>query len=412
MGAPVYSPSQIEMLTDTGRRLGMALGHYLVWTGREARQRARERVYFLSREGAWFAREYEAIRQRSANAADYPVAEYLPVSRRSTYLPSFASVSMATFEPMLAQYGRASIRTVCESVGFSSRSNARLDAENRDIRIDWDAPWSNGGAEAALPFLMPEFERHRSEQRPLLLEFLAARGIGRDRSILVADIGWRGTIHDNLARLMPDTLFEGFYFHLQPYFVRQLPNTRKFGFLNAGGPELLRQSRRLRFGAPLEFAVSFEKPTVLSYDREGSDVVAVYDEELRRAEAVTNIAATFRNALSSGVSNLTFDSAIDPRHALDETLAYLERPVLPIVDLFFTHPRDDRFGGGVIRGAPPRLTVAALLAALVNSRRRQWLGRALAESGWPWGLLHRDLPMIAPLLSRLMRLLDPQLSRA
>jgi hypothetical protein len=397
--------------------LGLAFGQFLVWAGREARVRGAKKIFFLSREGVWFARHYEILRDRTADGRNYPPAEYLPVSRRSTYLASFESVTPATFEPMLAQYGDASVRAVLESVGYpppASVSDATLGALRSSI--DLEAPWAAAGmAEKVLssPLVMPYLERHRAGQRAALLEYLEARDVGVGEPVLVADIGWRGSTQDHLGRLLPRTPFEGLYYHLQPYFVPQFPNVTKRSFLLGEGQPSRRIARRLRFGAPLEFAISSLATTTLAYGRHNGRVVPIYQERDPSGDsAAAEMREQFARALSDGVNELTFDTKPDPELALAHTLNYLENPPAALIGLFFSTPREESFGRGLPRLGRPQVGVWPLLKALVSPSHRARFGFCLAESGWPWALLRRDLPLLAPLLRRAILLTDARASAA
>ena len=87
----------------------------------------------------------------------------------------------------------------------------------------------------------------------------------------------------------------------------------------------------------------------------------------------------------------------------------LEAPPTSLVNLFFEAWRDDRYGAGVIRRGAPRLRRGRIISALASRNARRSVGIELNNSGWPWGLLVRDMPVAAPLLRRLILSLDVRL---
>jgi hypothetical protein len=63
-----------------------------------------------------------------------------------------------------------------------------------------------------------------AERRTALLDYLGRQtDLDLDR-MLVVDVGWRGTVQDNLARLLPDTHLVGWYLALFPFLNPQPAN--------------------------------------------------------------------------------------------------------------------------------------------------------------------------------------------
>ena len=71
------------------------------------------------------------------------------------------------------------------------------------------------------------------EQRSLTRTYLE-KHFGALKEIGIVDIGWRGSIQDNLAHLYPERRFHGHYLGLAPWFNPQSPNGTK----SAYGPDL------------------------------------------------------------------------------------------------------------------------------------------------------------------------------
>ena len=220
----------------------------------------------------------------------------------------------------------------------------------------------------------------------------------------MADIGWRGSIQDNLTRLLPGARLHGCYFLLLEPFVAPDSRSTRQSFLQAEG----RTARRLRFGAPLELAVGCSHGSVTGY-RMGQD--GVRPVEAQQPAIMAEIAARlarFRDAVMDAAVHAPSTAGF----ALPEILRCLERPSDGFTALYFGCERDERFGAGRILGSPARLTIGSLLAAVARPAARNWLGLELATSGWPWALLRRDLPWLLPLLRPALRHLDLRLPGA
>src|SRR5690606_3326136 len=75
-------------------------------------------------------------------------------------------------------------------------------------------------------------------KRSALMAYLTAKDFPLTGSVAVVDIGWRGTIQDNLAYVLPSVRIDGFYLGLEKYLNPQPSNVRKFAF----GPDINTES--------------------------------------------------------------------------------------------------------------------------------------------------------------------------
>jgi hypothetical protein len=402
--------AEAEDIELCGASLGVAFAHFLIWLGTEARRIGCNRVYFLSSEGQWFAQQYECLRARTQDGSAFPPSEHLALSRRSTYLASFCQVTAATFEPLLAQYRDASVRAVLESCGYFSVTTPETTASMLlQSSVNLDGQWLASDVAdrvLSLPAIKSALEAHREEQQNLLLRYLAARGIRNHVGpVLIADIGWRGTIQDNLARLLPGIYFNGLYFHLQPYYVPQASNCGKRSFLLGDGKHRL--MRRLRFASPLEFALRRDLVTTIGYHDQNGVVNPIHDDlGFELGEKELRELNQFSQAMTRRMEEFTLADGPDQTLARSCVLRYLEDPPIALAHLFFCTPRDERFGNGSIRTGAPQVGLRQVLGAMVKRKSRLKLARSLAESQWPWALLKRDLPYLAPILRHAISLAD------
>ena len=314
-------------LVEDGRQIGSAFGRFLVWIRDEALRLGTEQIYFLSSEGDWFTTHYALMCERWSGKIPLPVGRHLEVSRSSTYLASFERIEPTITEPLIAQYPDASVRAVLTSLCtafVAPEALARLSAE-----FDVDAPWrENGHAVLASPRVRTSLESYQSAQRAALIAYLDQQGIrnATPRALLV-DIGWRGSIQDNLARLLPHLHWTGLYFHLQPFLVSQALNVTKRSFLLGEGKVARSQMRRLRFAAPLEFAVGGSSRTIVTYVMEGLGARPIQAARAGAgADPIPDRLQRFRNAVSRSALETALKGDSGGAAALTETLRYLEHP--------------------------------------------------------------------------------------
>ncbi|TDH61041.1 hypothetical protein E2C06_18875 [Dankookia rubra] len=387
-------------LAADARRLGGAFGGFLRAVAETARARGAPSVHFLSSEGRWFAATYARIRAASPDAMRIPPARHLPISRQASFLASLETCDPASLAPLLAQYTRASLGAVLASLGVACPA-----AELSGFGLHAARPWAEQAPRAfACTALMRRVELRRQEQRGLLLRYLAQQGLSAGGEALVADIGWRGSIQDNLSRLLPRARLHGCYFLLLAPFVAAAPDSTRQSFL---APDAA-TARRLRFGAPLELAVGSPHGSVTGYRAGDAGVTPVEAPPPRQPAAIADHLAGFRAALAEVATG----APSTPDVALRDVLRVLEHPSEALAALYLGCERDESFGTGGSVGSPAPLTLGRLFAALPRRAARHRLGLALADSGWPWALLRRDLPWLLPLLRPALLRLDLRLPGA
>lgn len=351
--------------------------HYLVWVGQRAQALGAKRIYFLSREGLWLSGQYERLRSRTKRPDDYPLGCHLAVSRLSTYLPSFSSVEDAKSSYRRGQYRMSSDAAMLSSLGYEGDGDA--------------AQW---------------LEERRKAQRQALNVYLDQNGVTKDGTAFVADIGWRGSIQDNLARLHPEITWRGLYFHLQPFIVDQAANVSKEEFLLPSEIRNDKLLRRLRFTAPLEFLLAHHSGAVLGYDLAGGSATPEIEQgnDLFGA-AIWERLLQLRGEMELAAIDFSLDDTADCDAALNATLALLERPSSRVYELYFAARRDERFGSGRFLDIE-RISTTELMLSIFNGKTRRSVAERLAISGWPWAMLQRDTPIFAPLLRRALLGLD------
>lgn len=356
--------------------------HYLIWVGQRAQTLGAKRIYFLSREGLWLSSQYELLRGRAKRPDDYPLGCHLAVSRLSTYLPSFFSVEDAKSSYRRGQYRTSSDTAMLSSFGYEGEGDAE----------QW-------------------LEERRKTQRQALNVYLDQNGVTKDNAAFVADIGWRGSIQDNLARLHPEMAWHGLYFHLQPFIVDQAANVSKEEFLLAAENRNKKLLRRLRFTAPLEFLLAHYGGAVLGYDLAGGSATPEIEQGNDLFDSgIWEGLLQLRAEMELAAVNFSLDDTADRGVALNAALTLLERPSSKVYELYFATRRDERFGSGDFLDIE-KISTAELMLSIFSSETRRSVAKRLALSGWPWAMLRRDTPVFASLLRYALLRLDLSLGK-
>ena len=164
-----------------------------------------EQVYFLSREGQPLMRMFEMYRER---VGGHITSHYLKVSRRSTLLPSLAPLAEENFETLFRQYRRISLLEFLSSLGLEAQMRSIAQAlglpVGAETRREEDFPSSSTFmALKDLPQFQNLYESERFARRHAFVNYLSTLSDSKlPTRLVVVDVGWKGTIQDNLFALL------------------------------------------------------------------------------------------------------------------------------------------------------------------------------------------------------------------
>lgn len=331
----------------------------------EASRERRARLFFLSREGAFFADIYTALRSAGASpGATAPEAVRLDISRRASFAASLRAVSAEEMQRLWRGHEPVTMRTWALSLNLDAVSAERW---CRRQGLDFDEPLSAPAAEPRVRALLADGDcraaltAHIDAQAALLRDYLAQHGLhASTQGAALVDIGWRGTIQDNLALLMPNVRLDGYYLGLQSFLNPQPANTVK----RAYGPDLNRDAKQAGLFRRLPLIEMLCTPAqggVIDYERATDGAVRARrtDDEQHDSMIWRNSVAPFQagvmQALPLWVEALRLH-AVDSGEMRSEALVcwrgIIEQAPSVILRARAALAHDERFGHG--RHAPPK----------------------------------------------------------
>ena len=160
-------------------------------------------MHYLSREGSFLRRVHELVAAPLTGRADPPAARHLEVSRRSTFGASIERLDRVSLALMWSQYADQSPRSLFESLGVPIEPLAAAIAEAGLGLDDVVEGVANDDRVAALierSDVRSQVEAVLAERRRALVVYLRQEMDLGTKDTVVVDVGWRGTIQDNLAR--------------------------------------------------------------------------------------------------------------------------------------------------------------------------------------------------------------------
>lgn len=234
-----------------------------------------EQVYFLSREGQPLMRMFNMYRDKVSGHIN---SHYLEVSRRSTLLPSLAPLAEEFFETLFRQYRRISLFEFLSSLGLEAQTRSIVKAlglpDGAETTREDDFPTSlTFTALKTLPLFQDLYESERVARRRAFIAYLSelSGGIPPAR-LAIVDVGWKGTIQDNLFALLcregntPVHAVTGYYVGLVAAGAAS-PRNDKYGLLfsSVGAPSpkfrVFNENRAL-----FEVVLAADHGSIVSYE--------------------------------------------------------------------------------------------------------------------------------------------------
>lgn len=191
-----------------------------------------DKIYYQTREGETFIKFHEIIEKNNPFPFKVPKAELIEVSRVATFAASLDEFNVQNLLRIWSQYRAQSMKALFKSLDIDIE---KYDEYFKKYDIDKEMtiyePWFNFKVTTLLQDkeFKKEIEKELKEKREKLLEYLKGKGIENKEGnkIYLVDIGWRGTIQDNLAFVLDKVHIEGGYIALFDYYNPQRENVAK-----------------------------------------------------------------------------------------------------------------------------------------------------------------------------------------
>ena len=355
---------------------------FALWIAEQAVLHKLDRLYFFTREGEFFHKVFSTIfPQGRLFGHDLPSADILEVSRLSTFAPSMRDASIQEMSRIWSLFKVQSVSglftTLGVDIGKFSELLKTLSLKETDVITDPES-----SPELRRLFETPAFaeavEKSLESQASILQTYLKQCGVHECNRVGIVDIGWRGTIQDNIALLVPGCNFRGLYLGLRRFINAQPGNSSKVAY----GPDenaTIEPTALFTNFAAMELLCNSPRGSVVGYTLEDGCVKAqrhvdkeenaAYDEFVKVfQEGVLLAAKHWQSYLERYVvsSNELHTVALHVWDKLRRT------PDEGLVEAYLRTPQQDIFGYGEIfsRSQYPSLSTI-FLSPILASRRRQ-----------------------------------------
>ncbi|MDX2011460.1 MAG: HAD hydrolase-like protein [Myxococcaceae bacterium] len=409
---PDRASQQVEGDVDyeLGQTLAPGLVAFVLDTVDLARRRGAKRIFFLAREGLTFLRIYGRLLEQGLLGPRPPEARYLYVSRASTMLPAMRGLAWDDLQRFWRQYPNQTLLTLLKNLSLPTEPFVGLAAS-----VGLTQPRRRlGPPEDDLEFrrflesrdVHAAFAEARDAAKDTLRDYLTYRGLWGQDKVVIADIGWKGTMQDNLARAfesergMPE-LF-GAYLALASEGERY-PRSYKHGFLADFRRSDAEELDLFRNTAIYEMVTQAAHGSTVGYRRRPENPAAVLPE-LKEYEIERENAQRYFRRAREGIDAWTRDftrvASLSPftgeqlrAGALARALDYIRYPTRQQAEAFLRYSHVESFGVHQVSRFGFDVRLADLIA---RSPRKTWreLQRRFEHTMWREGVVKRSrLPL-------------------
>jgi predicted HAD superfamily hydrolase len=388
--------SEILEISKFGKLISPLVVGFVLSSMQEAIHHKSDRIFFFAREGIFFRKIYEKLVVLDVfDLGEYPIPETLFVSRRATFCASLSEISIDQMMRMWNMYSVQSISSMAISLNLDVNEISKIAIEhgidpNRSIKYPWEDAlfkkfFNSSNFQSAALFSL-------KNQKRKLIKHLENSNFKpyEDIDRVIVDIGWRGTIQDNLSYLVNGRT-HGVYLSLKNYLNKQPHNSTKIGYL---ANENIGKYFDIGEVAALEFIFNSQGGSVIGYDDDGIPNREIFEGEER---IILNQVKLLQSGILDGVEilgkyinrhGLIADDLISLSQHL--TSCYLNSPPSCVADAFLNLEHNETFGSGkldLIKNNYEQNTLSELKSAELHSN----LTNVLKQQRWPSSILNSTL---------------------
>lgn len=307
-------------------------------------------IYYQTREGETFIKIHELMKSNNIYEGKIPEAKILEVSRVATFAASLNEISISELLRLWSQYRCQSMNTLFKTLNINIEKYddiIRKYGINPEENI-WE-PWFNVKIQNLFndESFKTEINKELKEKRLELMKYFESKGIvNDDKPMLVVDLGWRGTIQDNLAYIYNNKQIDGYYYALYDYYNPQPKNTKKFAFI---------KDRAITYDYIGRMITLFE----MLFNPESGSVIYYKDKKAIRKvkeseyNTVKNITSYIQKGMFDGSKKINeylechpFENSEFDNYVYGIIKNMKENPSKELVEAYYSLVHNDTFGTG------------------------------------------------------------------
>lgn len=313
------------------------------------KKKGAEKVFYQTREGETFIKFHKIFEENNPFPFSVPTSSLLEVSRVATFGPSIEKFDIQNLLRLWSQYRSQSLKTLFKSINIDYRKfNKYIYRYKINPKKVISEPWFDHKINQLLmdKEFITEIEKELQENRNEVLKYFKKLQI-KNKMFLV-DIGWRGSIQDNIAKILNNVETYGFYLALFERYNIEPDNVTKYALLND-------LKKNYEYVAPLitllELMFNSPSGSVIGY-KDGKSIRKIVKDE---SEFNKTYIKPIQRGIFDGIKyiNETIkDYPLSEEILVNKTYDKLKEiktyPSKEIVDIYFKNVHNDIFGSGKI----------------------------------------------------------------
>ncbi|MGC4411002.1 MULTISPECIES: HAD family hydrolase [Rhizobium] len=376
---------------------------FALFIAEQALIEAPDQMFFFTREGEFFYRVYNTLFADNKHAGcRLPPSSILAVSRQATFAASLGEVDIGELQRVWSLNTQQKVSTLFSILDIEPTMFVPL-LERLRLRLNELVVNPQEDDRILALFKNEEFlakaRSKASSKREELTAYLYQCGVRAGQKLGFVDIGWRGTIQDNIARVLPGNDTVGYYLALRRFLNEQPRNVRKLAF----GPDE-RYTTDMQFFEtfePLELICNSANGSVSGYQKQDNHVIPVREVNDRENMVIESFTRHFQDGVIAAASvqrpliaSHSVCSAELLKPALRVWRELASRPPSQLLKAYYDAPQHDLFGfGGFFdRGKAPSLGM--LFSALFLPGQRQLVIQYVRRTQWSAALDGLKISMV------------------
>ena len=260
-----------------------------------------KQILFCSREGQLLKTLFDQY-QNSYFHENKINTDYFYVSRRSTLYPSLEKLERESFDIIFRQYKRISLENFLLNLNFSRDEISNISS---DLQVDMTHKIDRNSVVLEKLKSNPCFiKRYKLEKAKDSNFRNYVTSLTQDDSIYIVDIGWKGTIQDNIQKALPDKKVVGYYFGLKYNGYQSISKNNKFGIMFNDFPhktpffDIISRNYEI-----YEDIFVADHGPVVAYDNVNGKILPILDEHFKHVKVFEKV-NDFQQKLIEGIDIL------------------------------------------------------------------------------------------------------------
>lgn len=169
-------------------------------------------IYFLAREGKIFLNIFNKINTNEKLKGIYMIA-----SRKSTFLMSLKKLNTNELNRIWKQYDNQTPKQLLENLNLPNNLLSIFKQLNikKDEIIDYNYNFKKLNLILSNKKFQKIFLKIKNKQLEYFNEYCNSIGLKKDEKIALVDIGWKGSIQDNLSKILKNEIHGLYFGHLK-----------------------------------------------------------------------------------------------------------------------------------------------------------------------------------------------------